>query len=144
MWSAELVLVCALSALGRAPHTLPPIQLVDIPARGVSPLAEGYVRTGEHRIYLLTNSPVFRAARHSNDRCGDYRAIRKIASVLVHEEFHLKHPGDEEGAYAAQLTALAAMGLASSHPVYVDVRRAMLKVLERNRPDRLLLARNRP
>jgi hypothetical protein len=142
MWSAELVLVCALSALGRAPSSFPPIELVDTRPPGVSPHAEGFVRAGERRIYLLTSSPVFRSAQVSDVRCGDFRAVRKIASVLIHEEFHLERPGDEAGAYAAQLTALGAMGIGATHPLSQGVRRSMLKVLEANRPDRLLLARH--
>ena len=144
MWSAEIVLVCALSALGRAPSTLPPIQLVDTRPPGVSPSAEGFVRTGEHRIYLLTNTPVFRAAQKSDTKCAAFREIRKIASVIVHEEWHLRHPGDEKGAYSAQLTMLAAMGIGYTHPVFMDVRRAMIKVLEqqqRQQAERTLLAR---
>ena len=144
MWSAELVLVCALSALGRAPSTFPPIQLVDTRPPGVSQGAEGFVRAGEHRIYLLTTTPVFRSARASATKCSDYRSVRKIASVLIHEEFHLKRPGDEAGAYAAQLTSLGAMGIDYTHPVYVEVRRAMVKVLARERPERIQLARRDP
>ena len=144
MWSAEVVLVCALGVLGRAPNTLPPIQLVDTRPPGVSRHAEGFVRTGEHRIYLLTDTEAFRSVRNRTVRCDDSRAVRKIASVIVHEEFHLKHPGDENGAYAAQLTALAMMGIDYTHPVYVSVRRSMIATLERQRPDRTLLARRDP
>jgi hypothetical protein len=144
MWSAEVVLVCALGALGRAPSTLPPIELVNTRPPGVSAHAEGFVRSGEHRIYLLTGTEVFRSAQASDTRCGNYRAVRKIASVIIHEEFHLQRPGDEKGAYAAQLTALAAMGIGYTHPVYVGVRRSMMAALERPRPDRVLLARRAP
>lgn len=144
MWSAELVLVCALSALGRAPSTFPPIELVDTRPPGVSPNAEGFVRAGEHRIYLITSSLVFRAAREHDLKCGDFRAVRKLASVLIHEEWHLTHPGDEKGAYIAQLTALAAMGYGYTHPVYTAVRRSMQQVLASQRPERVQLARHDP
>ena len=144
MWSAEVILVCALGVLGRAPSTFPPIELVNTRPLGVSAHAEGFVRSGEHRIYLLTNTEVFRSAQASDGRCGDFRAVRKIASILIHEEFHLRHPGDEKGAYAAQLTALASMGIGYTHPVYVGVRRSMLATVERQRPDRTLLARRAP
>jgi hypothetical protein len=70
--------------------------------------------------------------------------VRKLASVLIHEEFHLKKPGDESGAYAAQLTALGAMGLDYAHPTYVEVRRSMLAAIARERPNRALLARRAP
>jgi hypothetical protein len=144
MWSAELVLVCALSALGRAPSTFPPIALVDVRPPGVSSTAEGFVRPGERRIYLLTNSTTFRDAMASDTKCSNFQAVRKLASVLIHEEFHIKRPGDEPGAYAAQLIALEAMGIGSSHPVYVSVRRSMFAVIERQRQDRMMLARRAP
>jgi hypothetical protein len=60
-------------------------------------------------------------------RCGASLAHRKIASVLLHEEFHVTHPGDEAGAYMSQLTALAAMGAPQGHPLYSEVRQAMQK-----------------
>ena len=144
MWSAEIVLVCALSALGRAPSSFPPIELVDIRPPGVSSTAEGFVRHGERRIYLLTNSITFRDAMASDTRCSNFRAVRKLASVLIHEEFHIRKPGDERGAYAAQLTALSAMGLGYTHPVYAEVRRSMLAVIERERSDHALIARRAP
>jgi hypothetical protein len=142
MWSAEIVLVCALSALGRAPSSFPPIELVDSRPPGLSPVAEAFVRTGERRIYLLTTGAVFQAARRADNRCGDYSAIRKLASILVHEEFHIRRPGDERGAYMAQLTALAAMGLDYAHPVSVGVRRSMIVAMERQKPDRTLARRD--
>ena len=140
MSSAELVLVCALSVLGRAPSTFPPIQLVDTRPPGMSPGAEAFVQTGVRKIFLLTTSEVFRAAQ-ARTKCSAYREVRKLASVLIHEEWHILHPGDEEGAYVAQLTTLASLGLGYSHPVFADVRRSMQQVLARQRPDKTRLAR---
>jgi hypothetical protein len=125
--------VCALSLLGRSPHTFPPIELVTARPSGVSSTAEGFVRRGERRIYLLTTSAAFREALMVDRRCGNSFAHRKIASVLIHEEFHVTHPGDEAGAYTSQLTALAAMGAPQGHPLYSEVQRSMLKALAAQR-----------
>jgi hypothetical protein len=54
-----------------------------------------------------------------------------IASVLVHEEWHLRHGSDEQGAYLAQLTALAAIG-ADSATLY-SVRRSLQDVVTAQR-----------
>jgi hypothetical protein len=69
-------------------------------------------------------------ARRATHRCGPLQALRKIASVVVHEEWHVRHPGDEEGAYAAQLNALAELGVGPGNPLYLDVWRARRAVLE--------------
>ena len=52
--------------------------------------------------------------------------MAKIASILVHEEWHLRNGADERGAYLAQLTALAALCFNADSPVYWAVKRAML------------------
>jgi hypothetical protein len=54
-----------------------------------------------------------------------------VASVIVHEEWHLRHGRDERGAYVAQLTALAMLGAPS--PLITDVRRSMTVAVERQR-----------
>jgi hypothetical protein len=41
----------------------------------------------------------------------DYSALAKIASIIVHEEWHLRHGLDEGGAYDAQLLTLTRIGL---------------------------------
>ena len=49
-----------------------------------------------------------------------------IASVLVHEEWHVRHGGDEAGAYAAQQTTLIRLNAGPGTPLYHEVTRAML------------------
>jgi hypothetical protein len=110
MWSAATVVVCALELLGRSAGTFPPIVLVDEPPRDASSYVEGFVQAGDPTIYLVTSSRVFRAAQSSRNRCGNRNATRKLASVIVHEEWHVRHGADERAAYLAQLTALTAMG----------------------------------
>lgn len=135
MWSAATVLVCALELLGRSPETFPPIRFVDVAPRGASTHVEGFVVTGDDTIYLLTTSEPFRAARAASHRCGDASSLKKIASILIHEEWHVRHGPDEREAYQAQLLALVFMG-AHGTPIYAEVSRAMRTVVaadERNR-----------
>jgi hypothetical protein len=146
MWTAEVVLVCALNMLGRSAASFPPIELVrDVPV-DVSATAEGFVRLGDRRIYLVATSSAFQRARHSLDRCGDTMAIRKIASVLIHEEVHLKQGPDEKNAYHAQLTMLTALGAGPATPPYREVVLAMRQAMKKQnaRLSAELMAASRP
>jgi len=133
VWTAETVLVCALTLLTRTADSFPPITFVqEIPA-DVSAHAEAFVRAGEHRIYVITSSRVFRRAQHARNRCGELQALRKLASVLIHEEWHVTRGGDEAAAYAAQLTTLNYLGAGPGHPSYYEVSKAMRTVLARRK-----------
>jgi hypothetical protein len=125
MWTAATVVVCALDLLGRSAGTFPSIRLTESPPPGASAHVEGFVPSGERAIYLVTSSSVFRDAQASLHQCGNRMAIRKLASILVHEEWHVRNGPDERGAYLAQLTALAALGAGQGTRVYGEVRRAM-------------------
>jgi len=129
MWSAEAVLVCALSLLPRHAASLP-IQFVDAPTAGVSPNAEAFVIAGEARIYLVTSTEMFRRARHADYRCGDFDAHRWVAAVIVHEKWHVRHGADEAGAYAAQLVALTQLGAGPGQLAYAVVRQSMRRVID--------------
>ncbi len=128
MWSAASVLVCALSMLGRPERTFHPIAFVDGVPRGGSPNAEAFVLRNPDTIYLITSSPVFRTAAASREACKPRAAIAKLASILVHEEWHLRRGVDERGAYHAQLTTLALLGFDEHSLLYHGVKRAMLSV----------------
>ncbi|HLG53722.1 MAG TPA: hypothetical protein VI485_00235 [Vicinamibacterales bacterium] len=129
MWSAASVLVCALSVLGRAERTMPPIELIDFIPPEVSAGAEGFVRRDTGTIYLITSSPVFRDAADARELCGDSLAIKKLASVLAHEEWHLRHGADERGAYEFQLLTLLRLGVMPDNRLYWAVQRSMQHVL---------------
>jgi hypothetical protein len=92
VWTAETVLVCALSMLPR-----------------------------DRRIHLLTTSRAFQRAMRAADRCGDPQALKKIASVVVHEEWHVRNGPDEAGAYEAQLTILTALHSGPGTPLFTEV-----------------------
>ena len=42
-------------------------------------------------------------------KCGELHAPRKSASVLVHEEWQVRHGSNEAGVYAAQLSTVVAL-----------------------------------
>jgi hypothetical protein len=123
MSTAASVLVCALSLLGRSAGTFPPIVLLDVRPAGVSENAEGFVRRQPDTIYLLTSSRTFRDAM-----LGDVNAVKKIASVIVHEEWHVLHGAAERPAYEAQLTTLWRLNAGPGTRVYHSVTKAMLHV----------------
>jgi hypothetical protein len=112
----------------------------------VTPTAEGYVRLHQRKIYLVATSYAFQAARHSIDRCGNLMALRKIASVIVHEEVHLTQGPGERAAYEAQLTRLTALGAGPGTAIYREVVLAMRHTLKHQKakpPAGLLAASER-
>jgi len=131
VWNAATVLVCALELLGRSEASFPPIAFVQMHPADVSARAEAYVRSGDTTIYLITSSSAFQRLQRGPERCGDLVAVKKLASVLVHEEWHVRHGPDERGAYSAQLMALRVLGAAPGNPVYREVQRSMQAVLRR-------------
>ena len=131
MWSAATVLACALSMLGRSERHFHPINLVEVAPLGASRNVEGFVTHDPGTIHVLTSSAIFREATMSRSLCGRHQAVAKIASIIVHEEWHLRNGADERGAYQAQLTALAALGYDDSSPVHWAVRRSMLARLQK-------------
>jgi len=124
VWTAEAVFVCALRLLGRSQQSFPPVQLVQSVPRSVSPLAQGYMLVGQEGFVLVTSTSAFSQARRATNRCGNIEAIREIAGVLAHEEWHLRHGPDEPGAYDAQLTALLFVGADQNGELYHRVMQA--------------------
>jgi hypothetical protein len=133
MWSAATVLVCALDILGRSASTFPPINLIAERPPDVSPLAEAFTVTGVEAIFILTSSDTFRSIQRSNIRCGTTMAVRKLASILIHEETHIRNGSGEHEAYEAQLATLVRLGVRPGSPVYTGVARARKAVLTAER-----------
>jgi hypothetical protein len=127
VWPATFVFACALDVLGRRAASVPPVQFVAQPPPGVSRFAQGYVRPDTGEIVLITSTEAFTQARR--DRCEDLDAIREVASVLVHEEWHVRHGPDEAGAYDAQLMALFTMGANPDGRLFRKIQQAKLAVL---------------
>ena len=144
MGTAASVLACALSVLGRSEASMPPIELIDMAPPDVSLNAEAFVRRDTGTIYLITSSAVFKNAATVRDQCGYSDAMRKLASILAHEEWHVRHGPDEKAAYEQQLITLIRLGVGPGTGIYRSVQVSMLKVLDarkRNRPERVLASR---
>jgi hypothetical protein len=124
MTGAAAVLVCAIELLGRSPASMPPIEMVASPPLDVSPNADAFVRTDNATIHVVTSTAAFK-----NARCGNRRSLLKLASILVHEEWHVRNGSDERGAYDAQLLTLLRLGEPLTSPVYQSVYRAMQTVM---------------
>jgi hypothetical protein len=136
MSSAAAVLACALALLGKSERTMPRIVLVETPPIGVSAGAEAYVLRADPTIYLLTSSYVFREAQRTKDSCGDLNALKKLASILAHEAWHVENGPDESGAYHEQLTTLIFLGVSPGSSLYGSVVRSMQAVLKQRRHER--------
>jgi hypothetical protein len=143
MLTAAAVVVCALDLLGRSASSTVPIKFLDAAPRGASQYVEAFVMRDPDTIYLITTSAAFRDAQNARTEWLRREGCLKIASVIVHEEWHLRHGDDEEGAYQAQLMALTMLNARS--PVITSVRRSMQAVLaaQRARPTPELLAARR-
>jgi hypothetical protein len=131
--------MCTLELLGRSPESLPPIKLVDAPIAGASMNVEGYVISGLPVIHLVTSSQAFRQAD-----CFDRVTLVKLASIIAHEEWHVRHGGDERGAYEAQLMTLVMLGAGPDTSLHYSVRRSMSLVLKAAKAARAAAAQNGP
>ena len=138
MLSAAAVVVCALDLLGRS-HAAAPIRFLPSPPPGASANAEAFIVREPATIYLITSTPAFRDARQGVFSHDSREGCQKIASVIVHEEWHLRHTADERGAYEAQLTALMALGASSR--LVTTVRQSMTAVLDKQSKQPQLVGR---
>ena len=128
MSTAGFVLACALDLLGRSANQLPPIVILEQRPSEASVNAAAFVRSGDGTIYLIASSAPFRAALQAQDasrECRGLDALRLLASIIVHEEWHLKNGNDERGAYYAQMTELQRLGVSPDRWAYHSVRRAL-------------------
>ena len=130
MADAIAVIACALALIGRTLNQMPTIELVEHRPADVSPQAEAFVRHGHDVIYLLTSTAALRDARKAFPVCSNRESLVKLASIFVHELWHLRHGPDERGAYEAQLATLIWLGMSPESAVYSQVRRSMYAVLQ--------------
>jgi hypothetical protein len=109
-----------------------PIVLTGVRPGYVSDLAEAWTvrdpQTGDGVILVYTGSAAFRCAMRPHQ---NYQCTIKLASILVHEAWHLKYGADERYAYDAQLRFLKMYG---SGQLVNGVRRARATVLARPHP----------
>jgi len=143
MLSAAAVVACALYVLGRSEASMPKIELVDSIPIEASERVEAYVRRSDNTIYLVTSSPAFLEAQSLKGGCSESRPMKKLASILAHEEWHVRHGPDEKAAYETQLTTLIRLGIQPGTAVYTGVVRSMQAVLKKQnrKPDMILAAR---
>jgi hypothetical protein len=143
MSSAAAIIACALSLLGRSERTMPPITLVEAPPKHASIQADAFVSLPDPHIYVVMSSPTFRDAMASRSSCSESATMKKLASVLAHEEWHIRNGADESGAYYAQLTTLLRLGVPPDNNVYRSVQRSMQAVLKKRKqkPDLVLAGR---
>lgn len=133
MLTAEVALVCALELLGRPRSSFPPIEFIRTAPVDASAGVEAYVGPTDRKIYVVTTSSTFQQLLKSERRCSDRHAARKLASVLVHEEAHIRKGASEKSAYQLQLVTLTALGSGLGSPPYMEVMRAMQHTLSRQR-----------
>ena len=105
---------------------------MDVAPRHASSHVEAFVPQDSSTIFLLTSSDVFRAVRQSH--CDDADATRKLASIVVHEEWHVRYGSDERGAYQAQLDTLIRLGVPIDGALFRGVVRSMDTVLAARPP----------
>jgi hypothetical protein len=127
MITAAAVVVCALDLLGRSTGSTVPIRFLDVPPANASANVEAFVIRNPDTMYLVTSTAAFRDAMRGPGEPGHLDGCRKIASVIVHEEWHLRYGDDEEGAYIAQITAL--MRLNAATIMLTGVRQSMAAAL---------------
>lgn len=132
--SPSEVLVCVLTLLGGEARNLPPIELVDVRPADASPTAEGFTRPGTKRIYLLTRTAVFEAATRKEHWDADSLPFVKLASIIMHEAWHVRNGPDERGAYQAQLMTLGRLGAGAGSGLHRSVYNSMLVVLKARKP----------
>jgi hypothetical protein len=127
----------ALAIAGLKSAHLPIILMPELPPT-VAPNAEAWTLFNEAckgaRISVYTRSRVFLCA--STPGPSQYQCGLKLASVLVHEAWHLRHGFDEAGAYEAQLTFLQVI-VASSGSETNEAATAEIAVVRKSR-DRVL------
>src|SRR5688572_13319874 len=136
MSAAGIVLLCALDLLGRSPKSLPPIEILSERPPYASTNVDAFADLRQGVIYLIAWAPSFRraqSAQTSDAECRDLDSLKMVASIIVHEEWHLTHGPDEEGAYFAQLMALQLLGLGPDTVPHAYVKRAMKAVLAARR-----------
>ena len=121
----------AIMLLGWSGTDVPHIVVVDRKPPDATDTVEAWVRFDlEGRampiIYVRTDTDVYRDAARK-----DYQALVRLAGILAHERWHLRHGRDEVGAYTAQLSAMEYLHANSAH--LAQVRRALRRVTQQTK-----------
>jgi hypothetical protein len=121
----------AITLLGWSGSDVPRIVVVDRPPPDATVTVEAWVRFDtEGRampvIYVRTDTDLYRDAVRQ-----DYQALVRLAGILAHERWHLRHGRDEVGAYTAQLSVMEYLHANSMH--LAEVRRALRRVMQQTK-----------
>ena len=110
-----------------------PVGLTSVLPRTVAPGADAWTVYDDQghgdRIVVYTGGRTFHCASTSHDE--RYQCRLRLASILVHEAWHLHHGPDEAGAYGAQLAFLEFNG--GSGVDRLDISRSRSRVLTEQR-----------
>jgi hypothetical protein len=120
--------------LGWYGDDLPRIEVVDRKPSDATGFVEGWVRYNEDGsaipvIYVRTDTKVYRDAVGN-----DYQALVRLAGILAHERWHLRHGRDEIGAYTVQLSTMEYLHASRMH--LAQVRQALERIGKRQGKDR--------
>jgi hypothetical protein len=118
----------AITLLGWSGGDVPRIVVVDRPPPDATVTVDAWVRFDtEGRampvIYVRTDTNLYHDAVRQ-----DYQALVRLAGILAHERWHLRHGRDEVGAYTAQLSVMEYLHANSMN--LSQVRRALRRVME--------------
>jgi hypothetical protein len=122
----------ALRLLGWSGDDVPRIELVATKPPDATATADAFVRFNENGsampiVYVRTDTTVYREAAEQ-----DYQALVRLAGILAHERWHVRHGQDEIGAYTAQISIMEYLHANSMH--LAQIRRALRHVqLQRRR-----------
>ena len=104
------------------------IEVLDAKPADASPTVEGWVRFNADGsalpiVYISADTHVYR------DAVGhDYQALVRLAGILAHERWHLRHGRDEVGAYTAQLSTMEYLHANTMH--LAEIRRALRRITQ--------------
>jgi hypothetical protein len=136
MDTAAMVLVCAIEMLGRSQHSFPPVTILPERPVLVSADAEAFFDRDRRAIHLIATAPAFVDAMayvKRRQNCSHRPSLALIASILAHEEHHLRRGPGEAAAYAHQLTTLNILGFGPGSQPYHRVQLAMLAVAKKQK-----------
>jgi len=121
-------LALAVTLLGWFGDDIPQFELAVERPPDATPTAEAWVRyNGDGSavpiVYVATDSNVYRNAPK------DYQSLVKLAGILAHERWHLRHGPDEVAAYDTQLSTMTYLHASSAN--LAEVRRSLNWVQQR-------------
>lgn len=122
----------ALGLSGLSSRHLPVVLTSALPS-AVSPGADAWTVYDEQghgdRIFVYTRGRTFQCASASRD--AQHQCMLRLASLIVHEAWHLQNGLDEAAAYDAQVMFLESNGASQFH--ILDIRRSRSRVLAEKR-----------